>query len=169
MSTSLTANLTALVITVSDRVAAGEAEDLSGPAVTAALVGHGFKVVGAVVVSDDVEQVAAALREAALTAALVVTTGGTGLGARDRTPEATTAVAGVLVPGIAEAIRRAGSASTPMAILSRGVAAVVGKSLVLNLPGSPVGAVESLEAVAPVLPHAIEVLSGADHLRGASP
>jgi molybdenum cofactor synthesis domain-containing protein len=169
MSTSLTANLTALVITVSDRVAAGEAEDLSGPAVTAALVGHGFKVVGAVVVSDDVEQVAAALREAALTAALVVTTGGTGLGARDRTPEATTAVAGVLVPGLAEAIRRAGSASTPMAILSRGVAAVVGKSLVLNLPGSPAGAVESLEAVAAVLPHAIEVLSGADHLRGASP
>jgi molybdopterin biosynthesis enzyme MoaB len=75
-------------------------------------------------------------------------------------------VAGFLVPGIAEAIRRVGSASTPMAILSRGVAAVVGQSLVLNLPGSPAGAVESLDAVAAVLPHAIEVLAGADHPRG---
>src|ERR1035437_8784506 len=166
MSTSPAASPIAIVITVSDRVAAGQAEDLRGPAGAAAPVRHGFNVVGWAVVRDDTEQVSAALREAALTVALVVTTGGTGLGPRDRTPEATAAVATFLVPGIAEAIRRAGSASTPMAILSRGVAAVVGQSLVLNLPGSPTGAVESLDAVAAVLPHAIEVIAGADHPRG---
>jgi molybdopterin adenylyltransferase len=165
MSSSATAGLTAIVITVSDRVAAGQAEDLSGPAVAAALLRHGFEVVGSSVVADDPEAVSAALREAVLAAALVVTTGGTGLGLRDRTPEATAALASFLVPGIAEEIRRAGSTSTPMAILSRGVAAVVGQSLVLNLPGSPAGAVESLDAVAAVLPHAIEVLAGADHRR----
>jgi molybdenum cofactor synthesis domain-containing protein len=166
MSTLPAAELTACVITVSDRVAAGEAEDLSGPALAAALVRNGFKVVGTTVASDDLEEISAALREVAGTAALVVTTGGTGIGPRDHTPEATTAVAGSLVPGIAEAMRRAGSASTPTAILSRGVAAVVGQSLVVNLPGSPAGAVESLEAVVSVLPHAIAVLSGADHPRG---
>jgi molybdenum cofactor synthesis domain-containing protein len=166
VSSPPTLGLIAKVITVSDRVAALEAEDLSGPAVAAALVRHGFEVAGTIVVSDDSEEVTAALREAALTAVLVVTTGGTGLGPRDRTPEATTATAAFLVPGIAEEIRRAGSASTPMAILSRGVAAVIGRSLVLNLPGSPAGAVESLDAVAAVLPHAIEVLAGADHRRG---
>jgi molybdopterin adenylyltransferase len=169
MSTSPTVKLTASVITVSDRVAAGEAEDVSGPAVAAALARHGFNVVGTAVVGDDTEEVSAAILAAALTAALVVTTGGTGLGPRDRTPEATSAVAGFLVPGIAEAIRRAGSISTPTAILSRGVAAVVGRSLVLNLPGSPAGAVESLDAVAAVLPHAIGVLLGVDHPRGSRP
>jgi molybdenum cofactor synthesis domain-containing protein len=166
MSTSPPAGLNACVIIVSDRVAAGKAEDVSGPAVAAALVRHGFKVVGSTVVSDDLAEISAALRAAALTAALVVTTGGTGIGPRDHTPEATTAVAGSLVPGIAEAMRRAGSATTPTAILSRGVAAVVGQSLVVNLPGSPAGAVESLEAVVAVLPHAVAVLSGADHPRG---
>ena len=166
MSTSPAAGLNAVVITVSDRVAAGEAEDVSGPAVAATLVRHGFKVVAATVVSDDLEEITFGLREAARTAALVVTTGGTGIGPRDHTPEATTAVSGRLVPGIAEAMRRAGSASTQTAILSRGVAAVVGQSLVVNLPGSPAGAVESLEAVAAVLPHAVAVLSGADHPRG---
>jgi molybdenum cofactor synthesis domain-containing protein len=162
-----TSRASAIVITVSDRVAAGEGEDLSGPALAAALVRQGFEVLRSTVVGDDIDAVAAAIREAAVTAALVVTTGGTGLGPRDRTPEATTAVAAFLVPGIPEAIRRAGRESTPMAILSRGVAAVVGESLVLNLPGSPGGAVESLEAIADVLPHAIEVLGGADHPRTA--
>jgi molybdenum cofactor synthesis domain-containing protein len=165
MSTAPPAKPAAYVITVSDRVAAGEAVDLSGPAVAAALARHGIAVVGSRVVSDDVDQVSAAIREATLTSSLVVTTGGTGLGPRDRTPEATIAVAEYVVPGIGEAIRRAGSLSTPAAMLSRGVAAVVGRSLVLNLPGSPGGAVESLEAVAAVLEHAIDVLAGADHRR----
>src|SRR5258708_10791945 len=157
--------LTAFVITVSDRVAAGEAEDRSGPAVAEALRRHGFEITGAAVVSDDVAAITAAVREAVAAASLVATTGGTGLGPRDRTPEATAALGDFLVPGVAEAMRSAGSASTPMAILSRGVAAAVGRSLVLNLPGSPVGAVESLDAVASVLPHAIAVLAGGDHPR----
>ena len=152
--------LTAFVITVSDRVAAGEAEDRSGPAIAEALRRHGFEITGAAVVSDDVAAITAAVREAVAAASLVATTGGTGLGPRDRTPEATAALGDFLVPGVAEAMRSAGSASTPMAILSRGVAAAVGSSLVLNLPGSPAGAVESLDAVASVLPHALEILAG---------
>ncbi|HXA43493.1 MAG TPA: MogA/MoaB family molybdenum cofactor biosynthesis protein [Candidatus Solibacter sp.] len=152
--------LTAFVITVSDRVAAGEAEDRSGPAVAEALRRHGFEISGTAVVSDDVAAITAAVRKAVAAASLVATTGGTGLGPRDRTPEATVAVGDFLVPGVAEAMRSAGSASTPMAMLSRGVAAAVGRSLVLNLPGSPAGAVESLDAVAAVLPHALEILAG---------
>lgn len=165
MATQPRPPLTAFVITVSDRVSVGEAEDLSGPAVADALVRHGFAVAGSMTVRDDVEAIVAAIGEAAASTNLVVTTGGTGLGPRDRTPEATSAIADFLVPGIAEAMRAAGVASTPMAMLSRGLAAAVGRGLVVNLPGSPAGAVESLEAVVAVLPHAIQVLAGADHPR----
>ena len=156
---------TAAVITVSDRVSAGKAEDGSGPALVAALAGHGFEVVSASVVADDSAVIGAEIRQAAGSAALVVTTGGTGLGPHDRTPEATIAVADYLVPGIAEEMRRAGRFTTPMALLSRAVAGVVGRSLVLNLPGSTSGALDSLEAVADILPHALDVLAGADHPR----
>ena len=156
---------TVAVITVSNRVSAGEAEDRGGPAVVSALTSHGFEVVSASVVADGTELVGAAIRRAAESAALVVTTGGTGLGPYDQTPEATMAVADYLVPGIPEEMRRAGRATTPMALLSRSVAGVVGRSLVINLPGNPAGAVESLEAIAEILPHALDVLGGADHPR----
>jgi molybdopterin adenylyltransferase len=154
---------TAAVITVSDRVSAGEAEDESGPALVAALADRGFEVVSASIVADETAAIAAELGRAAGSAALVVTTGGTGLGPRDRTPEATMSVVDYLVPGIAEEMRRAGRFTTPMALLSRAVAGVVGASLVLNLPGSSSGALESLEAVADILPHALDVLGGGDH------
>jgi molybdenum cofactor synthesis domain-containing protein len=156
---------TAAIITVSDRVSSGEAEDRSGPAVAAALADGGFEVVSAATVADEADAIAAEIRRAATSAHLVVTTGGTGLGPRDHTPEATTSVADYLVPGIAEEMRRAGRFTTPMALLSRAVAGVVGRSLVINLPGSASGALESLEAVADILPHALDVLGGADHPR----
>ena len=156
---------TAAVITVSDRVSAGDAEDDSGPALVAALADRGFEVVSAAVVADEPAAIAAEIGRAAASAALVLTTGGTGLGPRDRTPEATISVADYLVPGLAEEMRRAGRFTTPMALLSRAVAGVVGTTLVLNLPGSSSGALESLEAVADILPHALDVLGGADHPR----
>lgn len=154
--------LTATVITVSDRVARGESEDRSGPALAELLRADGYEVVASAVVSDDPDQIIQALRAGAAQSQLVVTTGGTGLAPRDRTPEATAAVADYLVPGLAEEMRRAGLRSTPNAALSRGLAAVIDRTLVINLPGSPSGAMESLEAIAATLPHAIAQLSGGD-------
>lgn len=150
----------AAVLTVSDGVAEGVREDASGRAVAEVLVGAGFEVVRRDVVPDDRARIEAAIRELAADAALVVTTGGTGFGPRDVTPEATRAAIEREAPGLAEAMRAAGRASTPMADLSRGIAGTIGPSLVLNLPGSPGGAVESLEAALPVLPHAVELLAG---------
>jgi molybdopterin adenylyltransferase len=146
------------VITVSDRCSAGEAEDRSGPALVALLEAAGIEVAGRSLVPDEVAEIRAALREAG--ADLVVTTGGTGLAARDVTPQATAMEIDYLVPGLAEEMRRVGVASTPMAMLSRGLAAVRGRSLVLNLPGSERGATESLAAVLPVLGHALQQLAG---------
>jgi molybdenum cofactor synthesis domain-containing protein len=151
------------VITVSDRVSAGKAEDLGGAAVAATLDDNDFEVISRVVVADDPVALEAEIRRAAAVSALVVTTGGTGLGPRDRTPEATLAASDFAVPGLAEERRRAGRFSTPMALLSRAVAAAVGRSLVLNLPGRPEGAVESLEAVIGLVPHALDILAGGDH------
>jgi molybdopterin adenylyltransferase len=146
------------VITVSDRGAAGQAEDRSGPALVAMLEAAGFRLAGHQLVPDEVAEIRAAIRAAA--ADLVLTTGGTGLAARDVTPQATAVEVDYEVPGLAEEMRRAGLASTPMAMLSRAVAGVRGRCLVINLPGSPKGATESLAAVLPVLGHAIELLAG---------
>lgn len=155
----------AVVITVSSRAAAGVYADDAGPAVADALRAAGFEVGDVVVVPDGREVVADAVVRACADAPLVVTTGGTGLHPKDLTPEATLDVVERLVPGIAEAMRAASRAVTPMAALSRGVAGVRGGTLVVNLPGSPRAAVENLAAVTPVLAHAVDQLAGGDHPR----
>lgn len=149
-----------LVLTVSDRVSRGEMADASGPAVVAALQAAEFTAVTTAVVSDERAGLEARLRDAAGEYALVLTTGGTGLAPRDNTPEATLAVATRLVPGLAETIRAAGVAETAFAALSRGVAVVAGRCLIVNLPGSPRGARTSLAAILPLLPHALALLAG---------
>lgn len=151
---------TAAVITVSDRCAAGTRQDLSGPAVEAVLTGAGCVRCERLVVTDDLPEVTRALREACDQADLVLTTGGTGLGPRDNTPEATLAVCERLVPGLGEHMRRAGEADTPFSALSRGIGGVCSGALIVNLPGSPRGAATSLRAILPLLPHALRLLAG---------
>lgn len=150
------------VLTVSDRSARGEREDLGGPAVAqAALAGiPGAVVIARAVVPDERGQIAAQLRTWAddLGLDLILTTGGTGFAPRDVTPEATLAVVERLAPGLAEVMRAASLRVTPHAMLSRAVAGIRGRTLIINLPGSPKGAVENLATVLPVLPHAIELL-----------
>jgi molybdopterin adenylyltransferase len=154
------AEFTAAVLTVSDSCARGERQDLSGPAVVAALEKKGFRVVASEAVPDEQREIEQAIVRLAEQAQLVVTTGGTGLAARDVTPEATRAVAERLVEGMAERMRSEGARKTPLAALSRGVCGVRGRSLILNLPGSPAGAREALGAVLDILPHALELLAG---------
>jgi len=157
----------ALVITASDGASAGVRQDESGARVGERLEALGF-IVERQVVPDDRETIEQALRDGAAGCAVVVTTGGTGLTPRDVTPQATQAVIDYEVPGLAEAMRAAGRAHTPMADLSRGVVGVRGRSLIVNVPGSPKGAVESIDAIAPVLAHAVETLAGPyDHSNGA--
>ncbi len=153
------AQRTAVVVTVSDGVAGGTRVDESGPAVADALVRAGFEV-SQRVVADERPDIEALLRDEARRTALIVTTGGTGFAVRDVTPEATKAVIERDAPGLAEAMRAGGRASTPFADLSRGMCGIVGATLVINLPGSPRGAVESLEAVIGIIPHALEHLTG---------
>jgi molybdopterin adenylyltransferase len=152
--------MTAAVVTVSDSAARGERADLSGPATAEALRQHGFEVAIQQIVADDQHQIEDILAELADQVQLVVTTGGTGIAERDVTPEATRAVCYKLIEGIPEKMRADGLAKTPYAILSRGVCGVRGRSLILNLPGSPKGAVDSLQAVIHILPHAIDLLAG---------
>lgn len=160
------AGRTAIVVTVSDRCFAGTQTDLSGPAVARLLTEAGAQLLDALVLPDELDRLTAALREAASRAALVLTTGGTGLAPRDITPEATLAVCTRLVPGVAELLRQEGARHTPYAALSRGVCGIAGDvpgsggALVLNLPGSPGGAESSLRAVLPLLPHALDLLAG---------
>jgi len=154
------AGRSAVVITASDRCAAGTQTDLSGPAVAGVLQHAGAEVLGVVVVPDELDRLTAALCEAADRAVLVVTTGGTGLAPRDVTPEATLAVCSRLVPGLAELIRQDGAKHTPFAALGRGVCGTACSALVVNLPGSPSGAEASLRTVLPLLPHALDLLAG---------
>jgi molybdenum cofactor biosynthesis protein B len=149
------------VITVSDGVSAGTRTDASGPALIELLERDQFEVSGPEVVPDKQERICDAIVAAVVAGAdVVVTTGGTGLGPRDVTPQATSMLIDYEVPGLGELMRRAGAATTPMAALSRSMAGVRGKALILNVPGSIKGATESLEAVSPVLGHAIQLLHG---------
>lgn len=149
------------VITVSDGVTAGTRTDVSGPALHNILAVAHFNVSGPEVVPDDQERIHDAIVAAVVAGSdLVVTTGGTGLGPRDVTPQATATLLDYEVPGLSELMRRVGASTTPMAVLSRGMAGVRGQALVLNVPGSMKGATESLEAVLPVLGHAIQLLHG---------
>lgn len=152
------------VLTISDRVSRGLMEDTGGRAIEAEL-DPSWEVARRAVVPDDVEQIAGTLTAWCDTDHLdiIITTGGTGLGPRDVTPEATLTVAERSVPGIAEAIRARSLADTPMAMISRGVAVARGTTLIVNLPGSPRGAAEGTRIVRPVLAHAVAIMHGGRH------
>jgi molybdenum cofactor synthesis domain-containing protein len=154
-----------VVVTCSNRSASGERPDASGPALVAALREAGFDTAPEpIVVADDEEAIAALLaRLADAGHRLIITTGGTGLTPTDVTPAATRRVLEREAPGLAELMRAAGLASTPMAALSRGVVGTRGVTLIANLPGSPAGATESLAALLPVVRHALDQLAGGDH------
>lgn len=161
MSSSTTeAGFTAAVVTVSDSCSRGERTDASGPAVADLLRKNGFHVVATRIVQDDSMQIQNALVHLALEAQFIVTTGGTGIAARDVTPEATEAICDRLIEGVGERMRLEGAKETPLAALSRGVCGVREKTLILNVPGSPSGAVESLQAVLELVPHALNLLAG---------
>lgn len=152
----------AAVLTVSDRSFRGERPDGGGPLVAQLLEGAGYEIAETVIVPDEQDQIEAALRKLCDEAgvALVVTTGGTGFSPRDVTPEATVAVCQRLTPGIPEAMRYASMQVTPRGMLSRAAAGIRGKTLIVNLPGSPKAAKENLEAVLPTLAHGLEMLTG---------
>lgn len=151
----------ARVITCSDAASRGEREDRSGPAVRDLLESKGYEVDAVVVVADTIEFIATAIVDGTEAGnQLVVTTGGTGIAPRDLTPEATLRVCERLIPGFGELMRATSLQKTPMAPLSRAQAATRGTALVVNLPGSVTGAIENLEAVLHLIPHALELLAG---------
>ena len=152
----------ATILTVSDKGSLGQRIDRSGPALAQWLTGRGVEIAASAMVADEQPLIAAALRQWSDSGEtdLILTTGGTGLSPRDVTPEATMQVLDRIVPGFSEAMRAASLAKTPFAMLSRAVCGIRNRTLILNLPGSPAGAVENLEAVWPAVPHAIRKLQG---------
>ena len=153
------------VVTISDSVSSGKSEDRSGPAVVTRCKELGWQIVSSHVLPDDRATIENLLKKTADAndADVILTTGGTGVGPRDVTPEATLAVVERLIPGFGEHMRLEGSKKTPRAILSRAVAGIRATTIIINLPGSPRGAVESLDAIAEFLPHAVSILHGARH------
>jgi molybdopterin adenylyltransferase len=153
------------VVTISDSVSSGKSEDRSGPAVITRCKDLVWQVVSSHVLPDDRATIETLLKKTAdaSDADVILTTGGTGVGPRDVTPEATTAVVERLIPGFGEHMRSEGAKKTPRAILSRAVAGIRATTIIINLPGSPRGAVESLDAIAEFLPHAVSILHGARH------
>jgi molybdopterin adenylyltransferase len=154
-----------VVLTVSDSVSRGERQDRSGPEVAERCRTLGWEVISCEAVSDDRDGLEKRLTAIADSTSvdLVLTTGGTGIGPRDSTPEATAAICQRILPGLGELMRTKGREKNLRAVLSRAVAGVCNRALIVNLPGSPRGAVESLDAVADLLPHAVEILRGASH------
>lgn len=150
------------VVTISDSVARGKREDRSGPAVRQRAEQFGWRVAETEVVEDDRESIARLLADLSdrRNVSLILTTGGTGVAQRDVTPEATRTVVDREIPGLAELMRAEGRRFTPRAVLSRGIAGTRGRTLIVNLPGSPKGAVQSLDAVAELAPHIIDLLEG---------
>ena len=153
------------VVTISDSVSSGKSEDRSGPAVVTRCKELGWQIVSSHVLPDDRATIENLLKKTADAndADIILTTGGTGVGPRDVTPEATLAVAERIIPGFGEHMRTEGAKKTPRAILSRAVAGIRATTIIINLPGSPRGAVESLDAIAEFLPHAVSILHGARH------
>jgi len=160
MSSSTPEAFTAAVITVSDSCSQGTRTDVSGPLVADLLRRNNFAVVGSEIVPDERTTIEKAILYWVQEARFVVTTGGTGIAERDVTPEATRSVCERILEGVAERMRSEGSKKTPLAALSRAICGIRRQSVVLNLPGSPNGAVESLQAVIEVIPHALKLLAG---------